>query len=52
MSVEHTFVNMFQLGNDVQADIREVVLKHLKEHRKKVGNSPSQSLATTVIRGS
>jgi len=47
--VEYTFVNMFQLGNDVQTNIREVVLEHLKEHRKKVGNSPSQALATVVL---
>ena len=37
-----TLVYKFQLGNNVQADIGVFVFKHLKEHRKKMGDSPEQ----------
>jgi hypothetical protein len=31
---------LLKLGDNVQANIRELILEHLKEHRKKVSNSP------------
>jgi hypothetical protein len=31
---------LLELGNDVQADVGEFILEHLKEHRKEMGNSP------------
>lgn len=37
-----TFVDLLELGDDVQTNIGEVVLEHLKEHRKQVGNCPKQ----------
>jgi hypothetical protein len=46
MGVERTFVDLLQLGDDVQTNVGEVILEHLKEHGKKVGNSPRQGLAT------
>lgn len=49
MGVERTFVDLLQLGDDVQTNVGEVILEHLKEHGKKVGNSPRQGLATWMF---
>lgn len=37
-----TLVDMFQLGDNMQTDIRVIVFEHLKKHRKKMGNGPAQ----------
>lgn len=33
----------------MQTNVGEVILKHLKEHGKKVGNSPMQGLVTWIF---
>lgn len=35
----------------MQANIWELVLEHLKEHRKEVGNSPEHLVSTTYLKG-
>lgn len=35
-----TFVDHLQLRDDVQTDVRVLVLEHLKEHGEEMGNSP------------
>lgn len=37
---KHTLVDLLELGNDVQANVGEVILKHLEEHGKQMGNGP------------
>ena len=32
----NNIVNLLEFGDDVEADVREVVLEHLQEHGKKV----------------
>ena len=43
-----TIVYKLQLGNNVQTDVGEFVFEHLKEHRKKMGNSPEQMVRKLV----
>lgn len=38
-----TIVDQLQLRNDVQTDIRELILEHLEEHREKVSDGPGNS---------
>jgi hypothetical protein len=40
MSEKHTLINLLELRDDVQTNIGEVVLEHLKKHGKQVGNGP------------
>jgi hypothetical protein len=37
---KHTLINLLELRDDVQTNIGKVVLEHLKEHGKQMGNSP------------
>lgn len=45
-----TFVHLFKLRNDVQANVREVILQHRQEHGEKVSNGPGEGLASLSIR--
>lgn len=35
-----TLIDEFKLRDDVKADLRELILEHLKEHGQEVVNSP------------
>lgn len=39
-----TFVDLLELRDNVQSDVREFILEHLEEHRKQVGDSSRPSV--------
>lgn len=39
----HTFVDLLKLRNDVQTNVGEVILEHLKEHWKEMGDGSGRN---------
>ena len=35
-----TFIDQFEFGDDMKADIRELIFEHLKKHREKMVDGP------------
>jgi hypothetical protein len=45
--VKLTIVDKLKLGDDVQTDVRELILEHLQEHGQQVCNGPGRLVSTT-----